>query len=256
MASILDLILSPLDWVVTNIYPIIFSIIFGVVIGALYRLIRREVNQLIVQRRLEENAGFIIKRFFRWGSYIVITGFVIQQFGFRLDTIGGLLAVAGGTVIGFAAMSTLGNAISGIIIMTSRPFLIGDRLFYNNQFADVLSVDLIYTKLRTLDNVTISVPNQLLLQNQIMTYGKYDKTRRSIVVTLDYSDSPEKIEEDLLTAAGEVNGILKDPKPFVWVSNLGSMSVDYTLYFYVGDMKRIPEVEGELRRRIVHKRII
>jgi small-conductance mechanosensitive channel len=256
MATFFDLLLTPLDWVVGNIYPIIFSIIFGIVVGATYRLIRRSVNQLISQKKLEENAGFIIKRFFRWGSYILIAGFVIHQFGFRLDTIGGLLAVAGGTVIGFAAMNTLGNAISGIIIMTSRPFLIGDRLFYNNQFADVLSVDLIYTKLKTLDDVTISVPNQLLLQNQITTYGKYDKTRRGILVTMDYNDSPEKVEQDLLAAAQEVDGVLRDPKPFVWVSNLGLTSVDYTLYFYIGEMKKIPEVEAALRKKIISKKII
>ncbi|NIO38168.1 mechanosensitive ion channel, partial [Candidatus Bathyarchaeota archaeon] len=66
-------------------------------------------------------------------------------------------------IIGFAAINTIGNAIAGLIVMTSRPFEVGDRIFFEGQFADIVSIDLIYTKMVTLDNVLISVPNQELL---------------------------------------------------------------------------------------------
>lgn len=78
----------------------------------------------------------------------------------------GFLALAGGTIIGFASMNTIGNVIAGTIVLISKPFKIGDRILFNKQFADVVPIDLIYTRMKTLDNVLISVPNQQLLTSR------------------------------------------------------------------------------------------
>ena len=59
----------------------------------------------------------------------------------------------------YSKTDTIGNAIAGLIVMTSRPFRVGDRIFFNGQFADVVAIELIYTKMVTLDNVLVSVPN-------------------------------------------------------------------------------------------------
>ncbi len=99
-----------------------------------------------------------MNRIFKWVAGLVILAVIFAQFGIEIGIIAGLVALAGGTIIGFAAMKTIGNAIAGIIVMTSRPFKIGDRIFFNGQFADVLAIDLIYTRMKTLDSVLVSVP--------------------------------------------------------------------------------------------------
>ncbi len=82
--------------------------------------------------------------------------------------------------------------------MVSRPFEIGDRILFNDKFADVVDVALIYTKMRTLDNVLISVPNQELIGREIENFGKDRIIRRKCAVSADYSTNREHVEKALL----------------------------------------------------------
>ena len=102
----------------------------------------------------------------------IAIGFVVAQFGFDFGLIAGFMSLAGGTIIVVGSMNTIGNAIADIIVIISEPFKIGDRILFNEQFADVVSIDLIYTRMKTLDNVMLSIPNQQLLTSEIYNYGK------------------------------------------------------------------------------------
>ena len=160
------------EFISSNLHKIIFSVIAIVVVFAVYRLLTGQIRRLREQRKLDENVAFTIRRIFQWLFALIMFAVIFAQFGIEIGIIAGLLALAGGTIIGFAAMNTIGNAIAGIIVMTSRPFKIGDRIFFNCQFADVVAIDLIYTRLKTLDNVLVSIPNQELLKSEVENYGK------------------------------------------------------------------------------------
>ena len=158
---------------------------------------------------------------------------------------------SGGTIIGFAAINTIGNAISGLIVMTSRPFEVGDRIFLNEQFADVVAIDLIYTKMLTLDNVLVSVPNQELLKVEIDNYGKKKVVRRHCTVTPGFEYGSLDVEKALLEAASKVKGVLKEPKPYVWITKFQNYAVEYNLYVFINDIKRLPEIDAELHRKVL-----
>jgi small-conductance mechanosensitive channel len=154
-------------------------------------------------------------------------------------------------VVGFAAINTIGNAIAGIIVMLSRPFEIGDRISYQGDFADVEEIDLIYTRMRTLDNVLISLPNQELLERQIENYGKDRILRRKRSITAGYDVDKETVENALFEAASRVEGILQDPEPYVWITELGNFAAEYTLYFYVNDVRILRRVEADVNREVL-----
>ena len=182
---------------------------------------------------------------------LAILTVVFAQFGIEIGVIAGLLALAGGTIIGFAAMNTIGNAIAGIIVMTSRPFKIGDRIFFNGQFADIEAIDLIYTRMRTLDNVLVSVPNQELLKSEIDNYGKKRVVRRCCSITGGYGLTAEQVEKALMEAASKVEDVLKNPKPYVWMTNFGEFAVEYTLYVFINQIKRLPEIDSNLKKTVL-----
>ncbi|UCD39859.1 MAG: mechanosensitive ion channel [Candidatus Bathyarchaeota archaeon] len=240
-----------LGWVFSNLGRIVISAVAIVVISVVYRLLTRQIAKLKEQRKLEENVAFALRRISQWIAGLAVIVVVIAQFGVEVGLIAGLLALAGGTIIGFAAMNTLGNAIAGIIVMTSRPFQIGDRIYFNGQFADVEAVDLIYTRMRTLDNVLVSVPNQELLKSEIDDYGKKTNVRRSCSITAGYELAPKDVETPLLEAADKVDGVLRDPKPYVWVTEFGDYSVKHTLYVFVNQIKRLPKIDADLRRAVL-----
>jgi len=246
-----DFLGSSYSWIVSNLESIFFFLIGFVVTYTVYKLISREINRLKDQQKLDENIAFNLNRLVKWISIIAILGLVITQFVVNLSPVMGFMALAGGTIIGFAAMNTIGNAIAGIIVTISKPFQIGDRIFFKNEFADVVAVDLIYTRLKTLDNVLISIPNQQLLTTEIENYGKKMIVRRACSITAGYDESSEKIEALLLESAYSVEGVLKEPKPYVFVTNLDNFAVEYTLYVFVNQVKKIRFFDSNLKKAVL-----
>ncbi len=240
-----------IGWISSNLGRIIFSAVAIIIVFVVYKLLTRQITRLKDQRKLEENIAFTLRRIFQWIAGLAVIVVIIAQFGIEVGLIAGLLALAGGTILGFAAMNTIGNAIAGIIVMTSRPFKIGDRIYFNDQFADVVAVDLIYTRMRTLDNVLVSVPNQELLKSEIDNYGKKTNVRRSCAITAGYELDPKNVETALLEAASKVEGVLEDPKPYVWVTKFGDFAVEYTLYVFVNQIRSLPKIDADLKRTVL-----
>jgi small-conductance mechanosensitive channel len=238
-------------WLSANWQSLVFSVIGIIVVYAAYRLLNREIIKLKESKRLEETIAVNLNRVLKWIFALIAIGVVVSQFGFDVGLVAGFMALAGGTILGFASMNTIGNAIAGIIVMISKPFKIGDRILFNKQFADVIAIDLIYTRMRTLDNVMISVPNQQLLTSEIDNYGKKETVRRSCSVTIGYDVPSEQVEKVLLESAAKVEGVLKEPKPYVWVTSMLNFSVEYTLYVFISQIKMLPTIDSRLKRTVL-----
>jgi small-conductance mechanosensitive channel len=238
-------------WLSANWQSLVFSVIGIIVVYAVYRILNKELTKLKESKRLEENMAVNLKRVFKWMFALIAIGVVVAQFGFDVGLVAGFMALAGGTILGFASMNTIGNAIAGIIVVISKPFKIGDRILFNKQFADVVAIDLIYTRMRTLDNVMISVPNQQLLTSEIDNYGKKETVRRNCSVTVGFEIPSEQVEKALLESAAKVEGILKEPKPYVWVTGILNFSVEYTLYVFVNQIKMLPTIDSHLKRTVL-----
>jgi len=248
--SLLDYIDALGEWVLSNFDKVLFLVISVVVGYVLYKIIAREITRLKNQKRLEEHLAYTLNRVVKWVVVIAILSAILAQLGVTLGLISGLLTILGGTIIGFAAINTIGNAISGLIVMTSRPFRVGDRIFFNGQFADVVAIELIYTKMLTLDNVLVSVPNQELLRAEIDNFGKKRVIRRHVTVTPGFEYDSQDVEKALLEAAGKVSRVLKEPKPYVWITKFQNYAVEYTLYVFISDIKGLPEIDAELHRAV------
>jgi len=249
--SLLDYVNALGEWVLANVDKLVFSAVTIVVVYVFYRIVVREIRGLKAKEKLEEHLAFTLIRIAKWASALVVFSAVLAQWGVEVGVISGILTIFGGTIIGFAAINTIGNAIAGLIVMTSRPFKVGDRIFFNGQFADITSIELIYTKMLTLDNVLVSVPNQELLKAEIDNYGKKNVVRRHCTVTPGFEYNSADVEKALLEAAGKIQGVLKEPKPYVWITKFQNYAVEYTLYAFIRDIKRLPEIDAELHRAVL-----
>jgi small-conductance mechanosensitive channel len=252
MASVLgnEFVSIIVSWIQTRLPNIIYFLMAVVIIFIVYKLSAAEILKLQEQGRLGVNTSLLLSKVASWSSILLVIALIFGLLGIRMDLVAGLTVLAGGTVIGFASINTLGNAIAGLIVMVSRPFEIGDRIMFNDKFADVVDVALIYTKMRTLDNVLISVPNQELLGREIENFGKDGIIRRRCAVSADYNTDRERVEKALLEAASGVNGVLKEPEPHVWVTELGHFAVEYTLYVYINEISNMRRIESALNRAV------
>jgi small-conductance mechanosensitive channel len=238
------------EWILANAYSILISVV-SIVIGLMfYQILLKQIEKQRTLGRLNEQNAYTLTKIVKWGTIIVLFSLVFSQFGFTLGLITGLIALVGSTILGFAAINTIGNAISGLIIMSSKPFEVGDRIFYDGEFADIISIDLIFTKMLTLDNVIISVPNQKLLTEEIDNFGRDNVVRRHVTVTPAYEYDPRDVEAALLAAAEKLPEILKEPKPYVWINRFQAYAVEYKLYFFINDIKHLQEIDAAIHNAV------
>ena len=216
-----------------------------------YKLIADAIDRLREERRFHEQAAFAVKKVLQLAAATLAVVVVASELELNMSLLLGLLALSGGTIIGFAASDTIGNALAGMLIMATAPFRVGDRILYEGQLADVLEVNFIYTRLTTLDRVQVSVPNMKLLSTTIVNYGRNRPVRMSCRVSVGYQVAPQRVEEMLLAAARETRGVAEEPKPYVWVTGLGDYAAEYTLYVFTREVKRYEWIQAELYRNVL-----
>ena len=233
-----------------NLPRIAFSV-FAIILGYIFvKVVNGRIENRMKTQRLGEHLALLLSRIITWSTIIVVFSVILVQFGVTLAVVSGFLTLVGGTILGFAAINTIGNAIAGFIIMTSRPFRVGDRIYFKDRFSDVISIDLIYTRLRTLDMVYVSVPNQELLKTEIDNYGKLNIIRRSVVVTAGYENASNFVEKALLEAAGKVEKVLKAPVPYVTITDFQNNAVEYTLFYFLKEVKRMIWIDAKIREEV------
>ena len=241
------------EWVKSNMVNIISTAVIMGIILIVYRFLLRETDNLRKKEIIDLNTAFLIKRVTTWTAYILFGILIFNILGIKIDFFLGLWVLAGGTIIGFASMNTIGNALAGLIIMMSTPFKINDRLFFQDQYVVVEDIDLIYTRMMTLDNVVISVPNQIILESVISNQSVHGIVRRRLAITTDYSEKPERIREILLAAIKKVDEDLDKPEPYVWITDFLSFAMEYTLFYYIGDTQWVQLIDSKVREAVVHE---
>jgi small-conductance mechanosensitive channel len=178
-------------------------------------LLKRTADSLNLDKRELKGINSITKMILIVINIIII----IFQFSSVSGVAAGAISVAAGTIIGFSSRNTISNAIAGILLLSSRPFKIGDRIRTTEDdslVGDVIEISLLYTKIKTVRNELVAIPNQTLLQRQIVNYSGLDILATTIGVSAVYDNNRNKIESLLVEAAKTTDGIITDnPPPFV-----------------------------------------
>jgi small-conductance mechanosensitive channel len=140
-----------------------------------------------------------------------------------------------GVLFSLGSSGAVGNMVAGIVLTYTRAFQVGDRVKIGETTGDVTERTLLITRIRTIKNVAITIPNGNVLSGQIVNYTAMAKTSGLILntsVTIGYDVPWKQVHEMLITAAGRTEHILKDPKPFVLQTSLDDFYVAYQINAY------------------------
>jgi small-conductance mechanosensitive channel len=147
---------------------------------------------------------------------------------------GDLVAVLGlsSVAIGFAFKDIFQNFLAGVIILTSRPFKIGDQIVSDDLEGTVDHISIRNTELKTYDGQTIIVPNSILFTNPV-TVRTDAKTRRTTFSTgIGYDEDIEEAREVMRNALDDCELVLDDPEPQIFVSEHGGSSVNFDIRYW------------------------
>ena len=145
------------------------------------------------------------------------------------------LAVFGAAslAVGLALQSSLANVGAAVLIIIFRPFKVGDYISAGGASGTVEDVNLFSTIISPVDNRTIIVPNAAIIKGNITNYSNKEKRRVDHVFGIGYDDDLKLAKETLMQIMMEEERILKDPAPFVAVSELADSSVNFTTRAWV-----------------------
>ena len=159
----------------------------------------------------------------------IITGLVVA--GYLEFPVNSLVTVLGviGVALSLSLQGSLSNLAGGITVMATRPFAVGDYVEAGGVSGTVTEIGLVYTKLKTIDNKSIFIPNGEISGERIINYNKQEQRRVDLTFTVSYDDDPEQVKEIMRRVIGAHPKALFTPEPFVRTTSLGESSVGYTL---------------------------
>ena len=169
---------------------------------------------------------------------IIITGIVValEQVNFNVTGFIAGLGIAGLT-IGFALQDITRNFVAGIILMTRKPFKIGDTVTIGSHTGTVLSINTRDTVIKTFDGETVILPNINVFTTAIVNQTDLPLQRRTIRIGLGYSEDMARAYQMFLDAINSVEGVMKDPPATVFADQLGDSAVSLAARFWVDQTK-------------------
>jgi len=196
------------------------------------KLIQQLFGSFLKKMKVEKEPTNLLLKGARVGLYIFAFLTIADQLQINIKS---LLAGVGviGLALSFAAKDTVGNIISGIVIIIDKPFKEGDWVSLGSLDATVTQIRLRTTVLTTFNNETVVVPNQQISQERIINYTITPKIRVKIPISIAYKESISAARTVLLETTKGDTQILQDPLPRVIVTDLGGSGVNLQLRFWI-----------------------
>ncbi len=191
-----------------------------------------------------------IFKYFNYVVYIIVVAVILNSSGVKITaflTAGAALFVG----LGFALQDLFKDIIAGITILIDKSVLVSDIIEMNDKVGRVVEIKLRSTRVITRDDKILVIPNHLFLSESVYNYTQnHPKTRETVFVGVAYGSNVRLVEELLIKAAIEQDGVMERPEPFVMFNNFGDSSLDFGLYFYVRDSFTDPRIKSDIRFRI------
>jgi len=214
---------------------ITLGIILFLIIGLLVLVyFVKYLERIIVQKLLVRTGMEIGNRkatgiIFRYVLLVIGVIIILQTTGIDL-TILNVLAGTLGIGVGFGLQNIVNNFISGLIILVERPIKVGDRIEIGDVHGRVIHLGARSATILTNDNISIIVPNQKFVTENIINWSHTDDKRRFIIpVTVALDNDPYLVEKLLIEAAKEIPEVLELPEPGVRLFGFGENGMHFEL---------------------------
>lgn len=227
--------LSLLEKYIEDSFPKLLDFAIDVILAVLVFAIGTKVIKLMVKiiknsmerANIEQGVLTFISSLIRYVLYFVLVLIILSQFGVTASSVIAVLGSAGLT-IGLALQGSLSNFAGGVLILLLKPFVVGDYIIENADKMEgtVAEITIFYTKLLTVDNKAIMIPNGTLSNSSIVNVTAMKKRRLDMLFGVAYDSDIKKVKEILERVAIGDEAIIKDEPTNVFVSELKDSYVE------------------------------
>ena len=188
------------------------------------RFINNLVKRIMIKRNLDPTLSKFLADILIWVLRVLLFVTFISKLGIETSSFVAILGAAG-LAIGMSLQGSLSNFAGGMLIILFKPFRVGDTIEAQGVTGTVKEIQIFVTKLLTVNNQTIFVPNGVLSNGVITNYSVEGNRRADLVFTISYDTNIKNAKEIVMSVLESHPKVLKIPAPSVMVKDLTDNSI-------------------------------
>lgn len=206
------------------------NIIAALAIFVIGKWIAGFLKRFVIKVMDRQNVDATLTKFVSSLVYIGLLVFVViaalSQVGVQTTSFVAIIGAAG-LAVGLALQGSLSNFAAGVLMIIFRPIQVGDLVEAGGALGHVEEISIFTTKLVTLDNKTVIIPNGNVTSANIVNYSQKGKIRIDLVFGIGYGDDMKKAKNIMMEVMSSDERVLKNPEPMVGLLELGDNSVNF-----------------------------
>lgn len=215
-----------------NVANIVESILLFIIGHFIVRFICRALKKVLHQLPIDPTLHAFVESAVRIILYFLLILMVANNLGIDITSLIALLSVAG-LAVSLAIENSLSNLAGGVTILITKPFVKGDYIEIGGVSGTAQEIGLVYTKVLTVDNKVIQVPNKEVSSEKIINYTYQPERRIDMRITASYESPIEDVKNALMEAMVENTHCLSEPAPVTGLVNFGSSGIEYEVRMWI-----------------------
>ena len=199
-----------------------------IVIGLMLVRLLAVVTQRYVMKKSTLQRQMIVRKIISYTGFSIVLMAVLGELGVKLTALLGAAGIVG-IAVGFASQTSVSNIISGLFLISEKPFAIGDVIRIGSTTGIIQSIDLLSIKIRTFDNLFVRIPNEKILSSEVTNITRFPIRRMDITFQVDYGQDLARVHRVLTEIAGANPWSLDDPEPAIMLNEFKESGIEVML---------------------------
>ncbi len=234
------------DLVLNLLRGVLYLIAGFVTLRIIVFIVRR-----IIKGRVTDQVKMIITKSIMYVGFGLLLIIVLLELGINLTPVLGAAGIVG-LAIGIASQTSLSNLISGLFLISEKPFAVGDVVRLGDRTGVVQSIDMLSVKIRTFDNLYVRIPNQTIANSELVNITRYPIRRMDFDISVAYKEDLDRVTAILKDVAKNSVNCLDEPEPLILFKKFGDSGIEllFAVWFVKTDFLLVKnEVFTAVKRR-------
>lgn len=205
---------------------VLFAILIFCIGRILIKWIRKIIGKSLERSNVDKGVEQFVDSVLKFVLYFILIFTISTKFGVDAASVAAVIASAG-VAVGLALQGSLSNFAGGVLILILKPFKVGDYIVEdtNKNEGTVKEIQIFYTKLTTVDNQTIVIPNGMLTNNSLTNVTEKDERQLDLRIGISYNADIRRAKEIMESLLKKDPSVLKEPQMNVFVAELADSAV-------------------------------
>ena len=216
-----------------SIERLVMALVLLLICVVLMRIIKHAVNKTLAKsKKMDSTLKAFVNPAVTIVLWIITAILVADVLGIPTTSLVAAFSVVG-LALSLSVQNIMANLFSGMTLLASRPFVVGNFVEIAGRMGTVKSIGLFYTTLDTVDNMVVSLPNADVTASSIVNYNAESTRRVDMLFRAGYEDETELVKSAIMDAVSQDNRILTEPAPFTAINGYKANGVEYAVKLWV-----------------------